>query len=267
MELILLRPLFLTFEAESSEQYTGFAEHLRSVCDDLFPLDDRVHAVMLRFNGKFCGAAARLLSEVDTLCFELENDFLNRLGSVSAAYTVRYNVFCKDLCSFFVLFSDEEKELFHGAPTSSARGPVLLRHVDPLKAQPALLARPEATRLLNDALRPATSGSMLVAYVRVFEAAFRLKHDKLEVPLHRFLRSGGLLDTRDEVKAWICLRHALAHAPRAHTDPRYDQEAFDHIPRIRQACYDVILNKKNWASRDLERNEQDLLANKMIARA
>lgn len=121
-----------------------------------------------------------------------------------------------------------------------------------------LADRPTGVALLGAALSAGKGISKLHELMRVFENAFACGGARLLVdPLTDFLKSypWALGYTRDEVRSWIAeLRHPATHADlkqarRVLLDPDIEP----YLPRVEQAAYDVLFNKKNWHSRSSER--------------
>lgn len=90
----------------------------------------------------------------------------------------------------------------------------------------------------------------------MFERGFRLGPTALIDPLERFLRGAqGLGYTKKEITHWLL----ALRGPATHADRRPDFTLASDIEpviwRVEQAAYDVLLNKKNWRSPDVERRK------------
>lgn len=123
----------------------------------------------------------------------------------------------------------------------------------------ALLAdRPVGVALLSSALSAGRGVAKLHDLMRVFENAFACAGVKLLVdPLTEFLKSypWDVGYTRDEVRGWIKeLRNPATHADL--TQARtvlLDPDIEPYLPRVEQAAYDVLFNKRDWHKPDSAR--------------
>jgi hypothetical protein len=122
-----------------------------------------------------------------------------------------------------------------------------------------LSGRLEAVRLFSFANSSVSPAARLNGFVRLFEAAFGMKHNALKNPLHRFLSSGRLGISKKTSDAWISFRNDASHGA---NDTRliYDSDVLFTLPPARMAAYDVIVNKTNWRSADHGRLLPDGLA-------
>lgn len=134
-----------------------------------------------------------------------------------------------------------------------------------LTAKQRLLARPEAARLLSEALLAGSPSGQLIGYVRVFEAAFKMKHNKLKAALHRFLQTGQLEICKRVSDSWIEARHGVSHA----LDPTknlFSDDVRQSVPLCRMATFDVVINKEDWAGTTHSRFHIDGLATKVTSK-
>jgi hypothetical protein len=118
----------------------------------------------------------------------------------------------------------------------------------------ALMDRRDGVTLLVEALSSDHETGQFRELCRVLERAFACGPAQLVDPVTSFLKYFTELDyQQDEVTHWLnVLRHLATHADR--------REEFaiaaDIVPvlsRLRQAVYDILLNKQNWRSRDTGR--------------
>lgn len=128
----------------------------------------------------------------------------------------------------------------------------------PLASLPiaALADRYDGVTLLAEALSSDHETGQFRELCRVLERAFACGPFELIDPLTVFLRHFAGFDyQRDEIDYWLrVLRHLATHADRRE---RFAIAA-DVVPvlgRLRQAGYDVLLNKANWRSRDTDRRD------------
>jgi hypothetical protein len=122
--------------------------------------------------------------------------------------------------------------------------------------------RPDGVELLAEGV---ASGRMLgrfIETVRVFERAFTEDGDRLVPLLAEFLAQRPLLRyTKSEVKNWLGrrggnrLRDRVVHAASLKSAPALEADVRPFIARMRLAAYEVVLNKKKWASRSTERRD------------
>jgi len=117
----------------------------------------------------------------------------------------------------------------------------------------ALADRRDGVSLLAEALSSDHETGQFRELCRLLERAFACGPADLVDPVTSFIQYFTELDyEREEVEHWRQLRHLATHA-----DRREDfATAADVIPvlgRLQQAVYDVLLNKKNWRSRDTDR--------------
>lgn len=118
----------------------------------------------------------------------------------------------------------------------------------------ALTDRRDGVTLLAEALSSDHETGQFRELCRFLERAFACGPFDLIDPVSLFLRHFAEFDyQRDEVDYWLgVLRHLTTHADRRD----HFAIAADVVPvlgRLRQAAYDVLLNKANWRSRDTDR--------------
>lgn len=116
--------------------------------------------------------------------------------------------------------------------------------------------RPHGVALMGAALAAAQGIAKLHELIRVFENAFAVGGGRLIDPLTDFLRSHQweLGYTRGEVRGWIReLRDPATHADRARSQVLLDPDVEPRLPRIEQAAYDVLFNKRHWHRSDSQR--------------
>lgn len=95
--------------------------------------------------------------------------------------------------------------------------------------------------------------------VRFFEIAFKLpfkdKTNLMEQKLNDFLGQTNNGFNAPEISEWTRHRHGATHADLNRTkDLVFESQVSPLIKRMRQAAYDVLFNKKNWHSKDAERD-------------
>lgn len=202
---------------------------------------------------------------VRTTCQELDAIIEQEINIVSTVFTVRSRITAPDLSSFIALLQAEEYKFAEGnVHDLNWFHHENLRLVDTERAGRFTASqRPEIGGLLAAAVNAYSPAATLAAYVRVFEAAFRLPHNQLKKPLHRFLASGRLGIAKKFSDEWIELRHKMVHADRT-GNAGFDGEAYPHLEFIKQAAYDVAFNKRTWNSPDAERSDSGCLATIVI---
>jgi hypothetical protein len=114
--------------------------------------------------------------------------------------------------------------------------------------------RSDGTVLLAEALAQTHPTGQLRDFFRVFERAFAIPARQLAGPLEALLDSRYGYTSR-ELDNWIDVRDGATHA-----DVRkrliVEADVWPILSRIRQAAYDVLLNKKLW--RDASTDRRDL---------
>lgn len=107
----------------------------------------------------------------------------------------------------------------------------------------------DGVALLAEALAHGHSTGRFHEFIRFFESAFSLSPSQLSDKLPRFLSGADLGYTRDEINRWIDLRNSATHADLRRTRRIvYEADVRLVIPRMEQAAYDVLFNKKDWHS-------------------
>lgn len=90
--------------------------------------------------------------------------------------------------------------------------------------------------------------------IRFFEYAFRRSAMRLPKVLAKFLAGTGMNYDREEIDGWMKSRHGAMHGDRALTQRLVqDSDVRSLLPRMEQAAYDVLFNKKIWHDRSVDR--------------
>jgi hypothetical protein len=160
-------------------------------------------------------------------------------------------------CVAFIGEDDDEAEWLDGQRGIPALGKLTSRPLITIPVEPALFAqlgdRPDGIALLSEALAHDRLLARFRDLFRVFERAFRKAPTPLVPLLAEFLgRRPRLGYDESEVERWKRIRHKASHADRR----RFALEA-DVRPvyaRVLLAAYEVVLNKRNWASSSVERD-------------
>lgn len=118
----------------------------------------------------------------------------------------------------------------------------------------ALSDRLDGVALLSEALAHNHPTGRYHEFIRLYERAFQLSISQLDKKLFQFLRDSELGYERDEIKTWIQLRDAATHADERKSNHLVlESDVTRFIPRMKQAAYDLLLNKKVWRDRSSER--------------
>ena len=130
----------------------------------------------------------------------------------------------------------------------------VVKHQMPLKAEVVeeLSDRFDGVALLSEALSAERSTSRFLDLIRLFERAFKVGPSKLADPLTTFLapRFGY---SSEEVDHWLTtLRGSVAHADQRNVF-LLQADVRPYVPRVEQAAWDVLMNKKRWRSPDSAR--------------
>lgn len=112
--------------------------------------------------------------------------------------------------------------------------------------------------LLSLALSNSNDLGKFVGFCRLFEDAFALSVGQLEKKLSKFLghHPMGLGYTRNEVRTWLSHRDAASHGD-LHVAKKHalESDVQGFIPRMKQAAFDVLLNKDRWHEHGSDRRE------------
>jgi hypothetical protein len=147
--------------------------------------------------------------------------------------------------------SDEERELLSPAKSlnsiNEALGGVKPRiELEAVELGNALADRVDGVALLSEALSHLHASAQFREYIRLFERAFGLSSTKLVQPLFTFLDGAKQGYTEAEVSNWLLtIRHPVTHADRS-TPILLDSDVLPVIFRVKQAGYDILLNKSVW---------------------
>lgn len=121
-----------------------------------------------------------------------------------------------------------------------------------------LMDREEGVQILAEAISQTNTTGKFREYTRVFERAFRLSGKQLAEPLEKFLNK-RFNYSRQEIDSWIKVRDNLTHADeRSSKKLAFEKDTLIIEGRVKQAAYDVLLNKKNWRKKDTIRSENYL---------
>ena len=116
----------------------------------------------------------------------------------------------------------------------------------------------ERQDFLANAERSPIGLGRLVEYIRTLEAAFNADGQTLVRLVHKFLSSSPAFQSdakysEGEIKNWKKIRDNLSHA--GYTKNWVPERvSWQVLPRLRQAAFDVVISKRNWNKKDLERN-------------
>lgn len=120
----------------------------------------------------------------------------------------------------------------------------------------ALADRVEGLALLAEALSVEHAVARYRELLRFFENAFARPVTHLDKKLARFLGQAKLGYTRDEVREWFWHRHGAIHGDHQETHKLvFERDVRQFIPRLDQAAYEVLFNKKKWHDPSDERIE------------
>ena len=109
--------------------------------------------------------------------------------------------------------------------------------------------------MLTEALNAGQTVGQFAQYWRFFERAFKGGYSRALPCLQEFLTSGTWHGfTSDEVTKWGDARNPSIHANRA-GEVILDADVLLFLGRMREAAYDVLLNKKSWWTRDAARRD------------
>ena len=161
-------------------------------------------------------------------------------------------------CVAFVPESQKERDFLNSTAgvksLATARSDFRFSLQDVVLKQ-SLLDRQEGCEFVAAALSQDSTVGQLHEYVRLFERAFSLDRDRLASALKTFLGKSDVVYTKNEIKDWVVnLRDGATHADRRN-NLVFEPDAQKRVIRMRQAAYDVLLNKSKWYDPSTERRE------------
>jgi hypothetical protein len=120
----------------------------------------------------------------------------------------------------------------------------------------ALGDRLPGAALMSEALRHHDLTAKIRTLILHFERAFATKPSHLKMPVSEFLSDWQALDyTKQEVGRWFeQIRGRAMHADKR--DALIEADVRPVINRVVFAAYDVLLNKRSWASSDVQRTDR-----------
>lgn len=117
-----------------------------------------------------------------------------------------------------------------------------------------LFDRTDGIKLITEAHTHKNAVGKYREYVRLFKRAFQRPFTMLAKKLNQFLGDSKLDYSLDEINKWISFRHQVTHADnKGKYKVIIESDIQKYIPRIEQAAYDVLLNKKKWNDFSKER--------------
>ncbi len=107
--------------------------------------------------------------------------------------------------------------------------------------------RAEGLLLLDECTRESSAISKVRAAYRIFERAFSCAAKVVLVnQLPRFLLGTRHEFTHKECEQWLNVRDRLTHADRPHEPIWFESDVRRIAPRVIDAAFDVVFNKKSW---------------------
>lgn len=117
-----------------------------------------------------------------------------------------------------------------------------------------LTDRVDGVSLLAEALSSSHLGNRYREFIRLIECAFQRTIPNIDKKLSKFLNGANLGYTREEIKKWLSYRNGSIHANKKNTPIIvYESDVRIFIPRMEQAIYDILFNKKVWGDSSTER--------------
>lgn len=113
-------------------------------------------------------------------------------------------------------------------------------------------SRLDGVVLLTEALNALSPVGQFTLFWRLLERAFHRGHRQTGPLLFDFLATGPHGFERAEVDEWVDRRNDAVHADR-HQSPVLDRHVQPFIGRMREAAFDVLLNKETWLSANSDR--------------
>ena len=141
--------------------------------------------------------------------------------------------------------------------SSAAKASVVQRPVGGT-APEALADRLEGAALVGEALANAHLTGRFHELIRLFEFAFAENGNRLVLHVAEFLSAWPLFAySKTEVKRWLIrLRNPATHVDRAgRSGIVVEVDLRSVIGRMTMAAYDVLLNKRSWGDRSVDRRD------------
>lgn len=110
----------------------------------------------------------------------------------------------------------------------------------------------DGVALLAEALNSPSAFGAYTHLIRLFERAFGVGPGELTPLLETLLSSTPFDFTPSEVNAWTAARAPAFHADRRETF-YLERDVAPLVPRMRDAGYEVLMNKLEWRSKSVER--------------
>jgi hypothetical protein len=119
----------------------------------------------------------------------------------------------------------------------------------------ALLSdRVDGVVMLTEALNAQSPVGQFTQFWRFFERSFHRGYRAAAPLMLQFLKDGPHGFGLDEIELWADNRNPSIHADR-HQTPTLDSDVQPFVGRMREAAYDVLLNKAEWSSTSVDRHE------------
>lgn len=164
-------------------------------------------------------------------------------------------------CVAFSEISKEEREVLGAARALSQKYRVASEAHEPISLKGSELPQKMGDRfaglaLMAEALANRHEVGRFRELMRFFEFAFARDISKIEKKLSQFLNGAGLGYSRSEVSSWLALRDGATHGDMQKTRVLITEpDVRELVPRIEQAAFDVLFNKKDWHSPSSERRQ------------
>jgi hypothetical protein len=253
----LLRESFVSTEVKPGQM----RKVLSQICGNIS------HKVLWLSKGQFLVLSFKQVASIEELTTE---DFLNFIGEASDELNRFMMTVCISHSKKFSLSS------FLEVPFSIVRSDGAIKNAkvetEAVRSQSAavqrfhyavsnrLVSRPQAVRLYYDAMASDSNLSKVIGYFRTLEAGFSIKGGRLSKYIVPFLEASEFKISTDD---WLELkkkRDRLAHAYDGGSIS-YERDAFEPAKKLMGIAADVVLHKKNWGSADIDRVDEQGLAN------
>ena len=157
---------------------------------------------------------------------------------------------------FFAEHDEELKALKLTKGGNSNNSKLILKGAPPLTEfdwEIAFADRNEGVLLMSEGLNQTSFSGQFRDFIRLFENAFGMSTKQFKKKLLQCLNV-ELGYTSREIDHWVSLRDPLSHADKINSSAiLYEADVAPVIWRVRQAAYDILLNKKVWGDRNSER--------------
>lgn len=177
---------------------------------------------------------------------------------ISLCYGIRREIFSPSpLTVGYFSENSEEFEILKSAKEGLfSHAKIILKGAPPLTEfdwEASFSDREEGVLLMSEALNQSSYSGQFRDFIRLFENALARSTKQMSKKLSQCLNP-EMGYTKNEIDRWVNLRDPLSHADQKESSViLYEADVAPVIWRVRQAAYDILLNKKIWNDQSSER--------------